>query len=247
VLFISEYKVLCQGREDARAAHRTRQRGGRIGTIWYNYPEDLQVFPGFTSWLYEHVRVLKAEGFLVPTEVVRLSCLPSERAYFFNAMWAYGCHYRCDDERGPSHITYDSGIACISNSSTNTVLDCGILKSIVVVQYAAPNICFMKGSWFLPVEDEQRTIKKDTMGFWTLKRNAKCNQARHNPYVFPSAVSQVRAAIQISLIFATLSQCWTSNPDLVITSSGGPAVQHQGLGACSDDRACCKVHRVLQY
>ena len=70
MLHISEYKVLCQEYEDLRAAHCTRQCGARIGTIWYNYPEDLQVFPSFTSWLYEHIRTLRAVGFLVPTEVI---------------------------------------------------------------------------------------------------------------------------------------------------------------------------------
>jgi hypothetical protein len=106
-------------------------------------------------------------------------------------MWAYGCHYRCDPERGPSHITYDSGIASMSSHTTNTVVDVGVLKSIVSVQYAAENILLMKASWIPPTQEGQATIKKDGSGFWMVKWTARQDGQRHNPYVFPCTISQV--------------------------------------------------------
>jgi hypothetical protein len=105
----------------------------------------------------------------------------------------------------------------------------------------------MKKSWFLPFEDGQRTIKKDTVGFWTVKCNARCNQARHNPYVFPSAVSHIRAAIQILLTLVILNQRCTFNPRAIVIGCGGTKVQHQGVDACWDVRTCSRVHRVPQY
>jgi hypothetical protein len=42
-------------------------------------------------------------------------------------MWAYGSHYHSDIEQGLGHVTFDSGIAAISNETTNTMIDVGIL------------------------------------------------------------------------------------------------------------------------
>jgi hypothetical protein len=151
----------------------------------------LAPLPSFADWLYDHVQTLRAQNFQVPAEVIRLSCQPLDEAYFFNSMWEYKCHYRCDNENGPTHVTADSGIGCILSSSSNTILDVGILKSIVVIQYAATNICLMKGSWVMLHEGGRRTIRKDNVGFWTVKINARYNPTRHSPYVFPSAVLQV--------------------------------------------------------
>jgi hypothetical protein len=152
-------------REEARATLRVRQRRCHAGPSQYIYPDELAPFPAFAEWLYDHVQTLRDQNFLIPVELIRLSYPPSDQAYFFNTMWAYGCHYRCDSEDGAAHVIDDSGIACISSFSSNTILDVGILKSIVVVQYAATNICLMKGLWIMANEGGCRTVKKDNMGF----------------------------------------------------------------------------------
>ena len=189
--YVSAYQVLRDEREAARAAHRALQRGCRTGPIRFTYPEQLHTLPRFADWLYEHVRQLRESNFPVPRDIVTFSCPPSEIAYTYNAMWAYGCHYRCDLERGPSHITYDSGIASMSSHTTNTVVDVGVLKSIISVQYAAENILLMKASWIPPTQEGQATIKKDGSGFWMVKWTARQDSQRHNPYVFPCTISQV--------------------------------------------------------
>jgi hypothetical protein len=157
-----------------------------VGPICYMYPDELSMLPSFAEWLDHHVRMLRANNFPVPPKVIRFSCPPSEVAYSYSSMWGYGCHYHYDAERGATHVTFDSRIASIPSHTTNTLIDVGVLKSIISVQYAVQNIILMKGLWIMPFEEGQRTIKKDSSGFWTVKVNA-----RHNPYVFPCAISQV--------------------------------------------------------
>jgi hypothetical protein len=165
IVHFNAYLDQSAAREEARVTLRARQRQRHVGPSQYTYPDELAPFPAFAEWLYDHVQTLKEQNFPIPVELIKLSCPPSDQAYFFNAMWAYGCHYRCDSEDGAAHVIDDSGIACISSFSSNTILDVGILKSIVVVQYAATNICLMKGLWIMANEGGCRTVKKDNMGF----------------------------------------------------------------------------------
>jgi hypothetical protein len=194
--------------EEAWVSHRASQRWRHAGPSQYTYPLEFVLFPSFADWLYDHVQTLRAQNFPIPVEVIRLSCQPLEDANFFDAMWAYGCHFRCDNKNGPTHVTNDSGIACISDSSTNTILDVGILKLVIVVQYAATDICLMKGSWVMANEGGCRTIKKDNMGFWNVKLNARYDPHRHNSYVFPSAISKV--CIHPNSCFTSLSYLLSS-------------------------------------
>jgi hypothetical protein len=159
MILIRGYKVWKEDRDNARAAHRIEQRGCRTGLVRYTYPKDLESLPCFADWLYEHVRRYRDEDLPVPSEIVRLSFLAAEKAYSYTAMWAY--------------VTFDSGIAAISNETVNTMIDVGVLKSIVAVQYAATTVCLMKGSWIMLVQDGRRTIKKDGSGFWTVKYNSR--------------------------------------------------------------------------
>ena len=139
--------------EDARAVHRVLQRGCYTRSIWFTYPKQLHTLSRFSDWLYKHVQQLRESNFPVPCDIVRFSCPPSKIAYTYNAMWAYGCHYRCNPKRGPFHITYDSIIASMSSHTTNTVIDVGILKSIVSVQYTTKNILLMKASWISSTQE----------------------------------------------------------------------------------------------
>lgn len=194
-LWCRAYKALKLEREEARARHRAQERRGRTGVVRFHYPEELSVpFPAFASWLYEHVRTQRNEHqFPITRELLWISCPPSEHALTYNAMWAYGSHFRCDDEAGATHVTFDSGVASLSYATLNTVIDVGVLKSILLVTYGGAHICLMKCSWIAPTEEGRRTVVKDSSGFWTVKFNARQDSRRDNPYVFPSTVSQVHA------------------------------------------------------
>lgn len=187
------YEAMKSEREDARAQHPAAERRGRSGPIRFHYPEHLATpFPTFSTWLYHHVRTQRNENqFPISRELLWMSCRPREHALSYSGMWAYGSHFRCDDESGPAHVTYDSGVASLSSTNSNTVVDVGVLKSIILVTYGGTNVCLMKCSWIAATEEGRRTIRKDNSGFWTVKFDARDNAGRHNPYVFPSAVSQV--------------------------------------------------------
>lgn len=129
--------------------------------------------------------------FPISRELLWMSCPPEENVISYNAMWAYGAHFRCDDERGPAHVTYDSGVASITAGDSSTPIDVGVLKSILIVTYGGVTVSIMKCSLVAPVGEGRRTIMKDRSGFWTVQFNKRLDERRHNPYVFPSSVSQV--------------------------------------------------------
>lgn len=89
-------------------------------------------------------------------------------------------------------MTYDSGVASLSYANLNSVIDVGVLKEIILVTYGGANISLMKCSWIAPMEEGRKTVLKDSSGFWKVKFNARQDMRRNNPYVFPSAVSQVQ-------------------------------------------------------
>ncbi len=71
-----------------------------------------QEIPTFARWLLDHVRTQMANGVVVNPDVVVYFCPPSI-ADTYNNMRAYGNHYKVDVEIGPTHATYDNGVACI--------------------------------------------------------------------------------------------------------------------------------------
>ena len=120
-----------------------------------------------------------------------LHCPPSSHALAYDAMWAYGSHYRCcPDEGGPTHVAYDCGIAALTPESVTTTIDVGILKNIILVCYGTLKCVLMEGDWIPPMHEGRRAVKKDTYGFWTVRFRARYG-ASHNPYVFPVSVSQI--------------------------------------------------------
>ena len=106
-------------------------------------------------------------------------------------MWAFGCHFTCSDEARPSTVAFDSGIAAIPPSSTCTEIDVGILRNIILVSYGAVNCVVMEGSWIKSRDQGRRVVRKDQYGFWLVQYNCREITEKHNPYVFPSTVSQV--------------------------------------------------------
>ena len=75
-----------------------------------------------------------------------LSKLPIPVVKHYTSMYAYGYHFRVDDEEGRSNVSFDSGVACIATqtcrSSTRDrhpveapLQYVGILKDILEVDY----------------------------------------------------------------------------------------------------------------
>lgn len=125
------------------------------------------------------------------SELESLHCPPSEHAWCFNAMWAYGCHYSCNSESGPSTVAFDCGIAAIPPSPTCTEIDVCILKNIILVTYLGFNVVVMEGSWIKTREHGRRFVKKDPLGFWIVQYSSREAPDKNNPYVYPASVSQV--------------------------------------------------------
>ena len=156
------------------------------------YPPELAIaFPEFGPWLNTHVRGLKEAGFPVSPELDSLHCHPSQHAWAFNAMWAYGCHFSCNNETHPSTVAYDCGIAAIPPSATCTEIDVGILRNILLVTYGGVTCVVMEGSWIKTRDQGRRVVRKDSYGFWTVQFNCREISDKDNPYVYPGNVSQV--------------------------------------------------------
>ena len=167
-------------------SQRRRHRGA------IQYPPALATpFPKFAQWLNSHVLDLREEGYPVSKELLSLHCPPSQYAWTFNGMWAYGCHYSVSQESGPSAVAFDCGIASIPPSQTSTEIDVGILRNIILVTYLGLNCVVMEGSWIKTRDQGRRVIKKDPHGFWLVHYASRDAPAKHNPYVYPASVSQV--------------------------------------------------------
>ena len=107
-------------------------------------------------------------------------------------MWAYGAHFRCDDEEGgPSHVTFDSGISHRSEENVGSAIVVGILRSILLVHFGSMTTVLMEGSWVAKRRQGRANIKRDRYGFWIVGYYNREEADVHNPYVFPEKVSQV--------------------------------------------------------
>jgi hypothetical protein len=128
------------------------------------------------------VAQLRKEDFPTPTEVVNFSTTPAPVAWSFQSMWAYGAHYRCDnEEEGASHVTFDFGIAHITDTTLALNIDVGILKSILLVHFGSTTCVLMEGSWIARKHQSRANIKKDRYGFWTVGFCHREDAMIHNP------------------------------------------------------------------
>ena len=192
-----EWEIQREDHRIERQRFREGARGawihdGRQGNFRYVYPDNLYYnFPEFPTWLNQHVRNLKDEGFPLEPMLDALHCPPSTHALSYDSMWAYGSKYRCcPDEEGPTHVAFDCGIATSTPDSVTTAVDVGILKSILLISYGTLKCVVMKGKWIPPMYEGRRSVKKDKYGFWTVRYRARYGP-NQNPYVFPLSVSQV--------------------------------------------------------
>jgi hypothetical protein len=109
---------------------------------------------------------------------------------------------KVDVEIGPTHGTYDSGVACIFRQGRcsfvqdmNIVMAnlhyVGMLKEIIVVSYTGQHVTLMKCSWILVhMQGNVATMQQDEHGFWVVNHERRVN-ANLEPYVIPTMVSQV--------------------------------------------------------
>jgi hypothetical protein len=168
-------------------------RGERPAGRAVIYQPELQgPFPKFSTWLYSHVQRLRHENFPTPTEVVNLSCGPDPIAWSLHSMWAYGAHYRCDSEEGgPSHVTFDSGIAHIMEETLCSQIDVAILRSILLVSFGSFSCVVLEGSWISGKHEGKDNVRKDCHGFWTVGYSNRDNNESQIPFVFPEKICQV--------------------------------------------------------
>lgn len=129
------------------------------------YPENLQSLPRFGKWLSHHVRQLRASGFPIPEDVVKLSAPPSRVVTSYKKLWAYAAHYRCDTNDSASHATFDSGVSLLESEVVPGSIDVGILEDVYMVSFGSLNVVVMKISWLKHVDQGRRCIKKDSQGF----------------------------------------------------------------------------------
>ena len=169
-------------RQAYRAEHHRRNSGRAI-----SYPEHLALMDSFSDWLRVHVRELRAADFPLEEKLIQLSTTPSTVAESYAYMWAYGALFRCvDDESVRAYATYDSGICTsVCESRVNSV-DVGVLKGLYRVSFSGWDIVVMKVEWV-----GQESIRKDRMGFWTCKLDARGGRSRINPYILPVNAEQV--------------------------------------------------------
>lgn len=119
------------------------------------------MLPPFSKWLYGHVRNLRAVGYPIPEDIVRLSCLSSKVVASYRRMRAYGAHFRCDNEQSVAHVTFDSGVVVMDHKGMEDSIQVGILRHIYLVYFGSLTVMVMKMSWMKQTDQGRRTIKQD--------------------------------------------------------------------------------------
>ena len=104
-----------------------------------NLPSNLRchALVGLKAYMSFHFGLIPSN---VDIELLRLSGLPSIQAATYQQMWAYGNHYRVENEEdGHGFVAQDYGIANIFGAEEGRgvgVSIVGILKEIIVVRYS---------------------------------------------------------------------------------------------------------------
>lgn len=161
------------------------------------YPDDLSLdLPDFVEWLTQYTNQLVTTHGThnVDIDLLRLSALPSKEAETYQAMWAYGNHYRvATDEDSSGFVTQDYGIASIFGAEEGRsagVTMVRVLKEIIVVRYSAQRRVVFRGSWIRNDPGPRASTKLDKYGF-TIVRFADRIARDREPYVLPATVRQV--------------------------------------------------------
>ena len=129
-------------------------------------------------------------------------------------MWAYGNHYRVENEGGSlGFVTQDYGIASIFGAEEGRsagVSMVGVLKEIIVVRYSAQRRVVFRGSWIRNDLGPRSSTKIDQYGFTMVRFNDRVARNRE-PYVLPATVRQVHIVVHVGdcilSMCSPLSQC----------------------------------------
>ena len=179
-------------RESFRAEQRRQNRNDSTTPQRFVFPPNLQgPIPPMSTWIRNHIQSLRLAEFPIPMEVLALSQPPDSVAMSYASMWAYGAHSRTDRFSCPTYVTYDSGIAHITEEGLEESIDVGVLKSILHVNFGTMSAVLMKGEWYEKKDQGRTVIKKDRYGFWTVKPSAKEDPDLVNPFAYPEHISQV--------------------------------------------------------
>ena len=138
----------------------------------------------------------------VDIELQRFSALPSRHAETYQQMWAYGNHFRVENDGVDNgFVTQDYDIASIFGAEegrTAGLSMVGVLKEIIVVRYSAQRRVVFRGSWIRNDPGPRSSTKIDQYGFTTVRFNDRVARNRE-PYVLPATVRQV-----LKLAFLTI-------------------------------------------
>jgi hypothetical protein len=110
-----EYLKLCSTQANERSSFKAQARTRH--RRWSNIPlpPDLQgEMPSFASWLQDHVKGRLQNGLEVDVDLMWLSRPPKHVGI--------GNHYRIDLKSRPTHLTYDSSVACIFKQASQSSL-----------------------------------------------------------------------------------------------------------------------------
>ena len=191
-----------ENRRRCYAEHIRAGRGGRMPS--FEYPPELATdVPPFSAWLQGYVKHAIDTAVDIDEDLVSIAQPPLSLALRFSRMWAYGNHYRTDNEQHcKRHSTYDSAICTIftetaeggeggSGQAEATIQYVGILKEILMVTFGALKVTLMRASW-IPMHSGNETPNRirDQYGFFLVNQERRL-PAMEAPYVFPSQVSQV--------------------------------------------------------
>ena len=168
-------------------------------------PRERRSFPFFSDWLEDRVRYLSSTGQSPSEDLKTMSRRPSPIVHHHQSMWAYGYHFRAEDNSGGTNVSYDSGVAAIISQTCRSsradrhpveaeLLYVGVVQDILKVDYGHITHNVLRCSWIKPHLEGVRTIREDIDGFWSVKFNAR-QPANAEPYLMPAHARQVLSII----------------------------------------------------
>ena len=99
--------------KDHRALRRRRER---CGLHWKTELTTWRALADFGDWLFDVVREYMENGVDVADHVMAIGFPPSNKAYTFRVLRAYGKHFRiCDADEGCKHVTFECGLIICSS------------------------------------------------------------------------------------------------------------------------------------
>ena len=215
--------------ENRRRCYREHIRGGRRGRMPnFQYPPDLATnVPAFPTWLHGYVRNALETSAEIDEDLVMIANPPSRLALHFPHMWAYGNHFRTDNEQHcRRHSTYDSAIATLFTEPVRaggvdsgvvevTLQYVGILKEILMVTFGTLKVTLMRASWInMDNGNGAPSTVRDECGFFLVQHERRL-PALEAPYVFPSQVSQVSIVLKLVCLCVPGSACHVGAPHVM--------------------------------